>query len=97
MEKNNQPQHLAVLVVLISQVTLLATVAFAEHIVRHNRLVEAGFGFSFLFGLIVSVGFVGMYRERVVELGFWGFLLANPLHMAVVIATAGQIVTILLV
>jgi hypothetical protein len=96
MEKNNQ-QHPAVLVVLISQITLLATVAFAEHIVRHNRWVEAGFGFSFLFGLIVSVGFLGMYRERVVEWGFWGFLLANPLHMAVAIATAGQIVTILLV
>jgi hypothetical protein len=46
-------------VVLVFQVTFLVTLAFAEHIVRHNRWIGAGFGFSFLFGLILSVGFLG--------------------------------------
>jgi hypothetical protein len=95
MKKNNQ-QHLAVLVVLAFQVAYLATFAFAEHIVRHNRWIGAGFGFSFLSGLIFSVGFFGMWRERVVDTDFFSFLLANPVHLAVLIATAGQIAAILL-
>jgi hypothetical protein len=96
MKKNNQ-QHLAELVVLIAQIVFLAVFALAEHVVRHNRWVAAGFGFSFLFGLILSVGFFGMSRARAADSTFFGFLLANPVDLAVVIATAGQLAAILLV
>ncbi|MBB5407609.1 MULTISPECIES: hypothetical protein [unclassified Paraburkholderia] len=96
MKKNNQ-QHVVVLVVLISQIAFLAMFAFAEPVVRHNRWLAAGFGFDFLFGLILSVGFVGMWRTRAVDSDFLGFLLANPVDLAIVIATAGQLVAILLV
>jgi hypothetical protein len=96
MEKNDQ-QQFAVLVVLIFQIAFLTAFALAEHVVRHNRWVSAGFGFSFLFGLILSVGFFGMWRSRVADSDFLGFLLANPVHLAVVIATAGQLLAILLV
>ena len=95
MTKNNQ-QHLAVLVVLIAQIAFLALFALAEHVVRHNRWVGAGFGFSFLFGLILSVGFVGMWRMRAEDSTFFGFLLANPVDLAVVVATAGQLVAMLI-
>ncbi|EDZ99873.1 hypothetical protein BH160DRAFT_4798 [Burkholderia sp. H160] len=96
MKKNNR-QHLAVLVVLIFQIAFLAMFAFAEPVVRHNRWVGAGFGFSFLFGLILSVGFLGMWRTRTGDSDFFGFLLANPVDLAVVIATVGQLVAILVV
>ena len=96
MEKNNQ-QQFAVLVVLILQIAFLATFALAEHVVRHNRWVSAGFGFSFLFGLILSAGFFGMWRLRADDSDFLRFLLANPVELAVVTATAGQLVAILLV
>ncbi|MGF6654009.1 hypothetical protein OKW34_004598 [Paraburkholderia youngii] len=96
MKKDNQ-QHIAVLVVLISQIAFLAMFAFAEHVVRHNKWIAAGFGFDLLFGLILSVGFVGTWRARAIDSDFFGLLLANPVELAVVIATAGQLVAILLV
>ncbi|MPW08825.1 hypothetical protein GCT19_24735 [Paraburkholderia sp. CNPSo 3155] len=71
--------------------------AFAEHLVRHNKWIAAGFGFDLLFGLILSVGFVGTWRARSIDSDFLGLLLANPVELAVVIATAGQLVAILLV
>ncbi|MBB5414145.1 membrane protein YdbS with pleckstrin-like domain [Paraburkholderia atlantica] len=96
MKKDNQ-QHIAVLVVLISQIAFLTMFAFAEHLVRHNKWIAAGFGFDLLFGLILSVGFVGTWRARSIDSDFLGLLLANPVELAVVIATAGQLVAILLV
>lgn len=93
--KKNDHQHLAVLVVLVSQAAFLATLAFAEHVVRHSKWVGAGFGFSLLFGLIFSVGFLGMWRACVDDKDFFDFLRANPFHLAVVIATAGQLAAVL--
>jgi hypothetical protein len=94
---NNNYQQLVVSVVLASQVAFLALFAFAEHVVRYNRWIGAGFGFSFLFGLILSVGFLGAWRQRASDQGLFGFLLASPAELAVAIATVGQIAAILLV
>jgi hypothetical protein len=38
-----------------------------------------------------------MWRDRIIDTDFSGFLLANPVHLAVVIATAGQIAAVILV
>ena len=71
--------------------------AFAEDLVRHSKWVGALFGFSFLFGLILSLGFYGMWRERSDELSLLRFLQANTAYLAVAIATAGEAASILLV
>lgn len=73
------------------------TFAFAEDLVRQSKWVSALFGFSFLFGLILSLGFYGMWRERRDELSLFSFLQTDPIYLAVAIATAGQAASILLV
>ncbi len=95
MKKRNW-QHGFVSVVLSCQIACLTMFAFAEDLVRQNKWVGALFGFSFLFGLVLSLGFYGMWRERSDELSLFRFLQANPVFLAVAIATAGQTASILL-
>lgn len=71
--------------------------AFAEDLIWQSKWVGALFGFSFLFGLILSLGFYGMWRQRSDELSLLRFLQVHPLYLAVVIATAGEAASILLV
>jgi hypothetical protein len=96
MKKRNW-HHGFVLVVLLCQIACLTMIAFAEHVVRHNKWVGALFGFSFLLGFILSLGFFGMWRQRSDELSLFGLFQAYPVYLAVAIATVGELASMLLV
>ena len=71
-------------------------VAFAERVVRHNKWAGVLFGFSFLFGLILSLGALGTWLQRSDKSSLLDFLQANPAYLVVVLATAGELATMLL-
>ena len=93
--KGDDQRHPVVLIVLSSQIACLATFAFAEEFVVKNRWMGAGFGLSFLFGLILTRGYIGMWRNRSDEISLVGFLRENPTYFAVLTATLGEAVAIL--
>ncbi|MBN3793226.1 hypothetical protein [Burkholderia sp. Ac-20353] len=94
MKKNDQ-RHPAVLVVLASQIACLTIFAFAEEFVEKSKWMGAWFGLSFLFGLILTRGHIGMWRNCSDERSLVAFLMENPTYLAVAIATLGQLVAIL--
>ena len=93
--KDNNQRHPAVLVVLASQIACLTMFAFAEEFVERSKWMGAWFGFSFLFGLVLTRGYIGMWRNQNDEAGVVRFFLKNPTYLAVAIATLGQLVAIL--
>jgi hypothetical protein len=95
--KRHNWEHGFVSVVLLCQIACLTMFAFAEDLIRQSKWVGAFLGFTFVFGLILSLGFYGMLRERSDELSLFRFLQAEPVYLAVAIATAGQAASILLV
>ncbi|MGU7773926.1 hypothetical protein ACV229_27575 [Burkholderia sp. MR1-5-21] len=60
-----------------------------------SRWMGAWFGFSFLFGLILTRGYIGMWRNRSDETSIVGFFLDHPTYLAIVVATLGQAIAIL--
>lgn len=93
--KDNDQRHPVAWIVLASQIACLATFAFAEDLVMKSKWIGAWFGFSFLFGLILTRGYLGMWRNRSDETSLVGFLLAHPTYLAVTVATLGQAAAIL--
>lgn len=94
--KKRDGHHGFLLVVLLCQIASLTMAAFAEHVVWHNKWVGVVFGFSFLFGLILSLGAFGMWRNHRDESSLLDFFQANPLYLAIALATAGEMATMLL-
>jgi hypothetical protein len=95
MKKRNG-HHGFLQVVLLCQIACLTMVAFAEPMVRHSKWVGVVFGFSFLFGLILSLGAFGMWRQRSDASSLLDFFRENPAYLAVALATAGQMASMLL-
>lgn len=91
------PHNLGALLVLICQVLFLAAFGFGWETVERNRWMQAILAFSMLFGLILSLGFYGMWRKSKDDVDLGTFLRTNPIYLAVAIATVGEIATILLV
>jgi hypothetical protein len=89
--------NLGALVVLFFQIIFLAAFAVSSDIVEHNRWFQIILSFSMLFGLILSLGFYGMWRNRKDEVDLGTFLRTHPIYLAVAIATAGEIATIILI
>jgi len=94
--KKRDGHHGFVLFVLLCQIACLTMVAFAEHVVRHSKWVGVVFGFSFLFGLILSLGAFGTWRNRSDESSLLDFFQANPAYLAIALATAGEMASMLL-
>jgi len=88
--------HPGELAVLAMQVLCLCVFAFAPDSFNHSKLLSAAIAFSLLFGLLLSLGFFGTWRQFRDEVGLWTFLNTNPVESAVAIATAGEALAILL-
>lgn len=89
--------HPGLLVVLAVQLLCLSAFAFSPDNLDHNKWLSAAIAFSLLFGLILSLGFVGTWNQFRDDVGLWTFLNTNPVESAVAIAAAGEVVTILLI
>ena len=88
--------HPGILVVLAVQLLCLSAFAFSPDSLNHNKWLSAGIAFSLLFGLILSLGFFGTWNQFRDDVGLWTFLNTNPVDSAVAIATAGEVLAILL-
>ena len=89
--------HPGVLVVLAAQLLCLSALAFSPGSLDHNKWLSAAIAFSLLFGLILSLGFFGTWNQFRDDIGLWTFLNTNPVESAVAIATAGEVLAILLI
>jgi hypothetical protein len=96
MSKCNQ-FHPGVVIVLCCQLVCLGSFACAADSIGHSKWLGGILGFSFLFGLILSVGFFGDWAKVKDEVDLLTFLGSNPLYLTVAIATIGEMMTILLV
>jgi hypothetical protein len=94
--KKRDAHHAFVLIVLLCQIACLTITAFAERVVQHNKWVGVLFGFSFLFGLVLSLGTLGAWLQRGDKSSLLDFLQENPACFAVALATAGEMTTMLL-
>ncbi len=88
--------HPGVLVVLAVQLLCLSAFAFVPDGLNHNKWLPAAIAFSMLFGLILSLGFVGTWNQFRDDVGLWTFLNTNPVESGVAIATVGEALAILL-
>jgi hypothetical protein len=88
--------HPGLLAVLAVQVLCLSAFAFAPGTLDHNKWLSAAIAFSLLFGLILTLGFFGTWNDFKDDVGLWTFLNTNPVESAVAIATAGEVLAILM-
>jgi hypothetical protein len=87
--------HPGLLVVLAVQLLCLSAFAFSPGSLDHNKWLSAAIAFSLLFGLILSLGFLGTWNQFRDDIGLWTFLNTNPVEAAVAIAAAGEAIAIL--
>ena len=89
--------HPGILLVLAAQLLCLSAFAFSPAILDHNKWLSAAIAFSLLFGLILSLGFAGTWNQFSDDVSLWTFFNTNPVESAVAIATAGEVLAILLI
>jgi hypothetical protein len=87
--------HPGLLVVLAVQLLCLSAFAFSPGSLDHNKWLSAAIAFSLLFGLILSLGFLGTWNQFRDDVSLWAFLNTNPVESAVAIAAAGEAIAIL--
>ena len=94
---NGVQYHPGLLVVLGVQLLCLSAFAFSPDSLDHNKWLSAAIAFSLLFGLILSLGFFGTWNQFRDDIGLSTFFNTNPVESAVAIATAGEVLAILLI
>jgi hypothetical protein len=88
--------HPGMLLVLAAQIVCLAAFSFAAHLLDNDKWLSLTLGFSLLFGLILSLGFFGTWSRFRDDIDLWTFLNTNPVESAIAIATAGEVIAILM-
>jgi hypothetical protein len=88
--------HPGMLLVLAAQIVCLAAFSFAPHLLDNEKWLSLTLGFSLLFGLILSLGFFGTWSRFRDDIDLWTFLNTNPVESAIAIATAGEVIAILM-
>jgi hypothetical protein len=88
--------HPGMLFVLAAQIVCLAAFSFAANHLDNDKWLSVTLGFSLLFGLILSLGFFGTWSQFRDDIDLWTFLNTNPVESAVAIATAGEVIAILM-
>jgi hypothetical protein len=89
--------HPGMLAVLAAQLVCLAAFSFAAHLLNDDKWMSVTLVFSLLFGLILSLGFFGTWNRFRDDIDLWTFLHTNPVESAVAIATAGEVIAILMI
>jgi hypothetical protein len=87
--------HPGLLVVLAVQLLCLSGFAFSPDSLDHNKWLSGAIAFSLLFGLILSLGFLGTWNQFRDDVSLWAFLNTNPVESAVAIAATGEVLAIL--
>ncbi|HEV3422817.1 MAG TPA: hypothetical protein VG105_03340 [Paraburkholderia sp.] len=88
--------HPGMLIVLAAQVVCLATFSFAADLLNNDKWLSVTLGFSLLFGLILSLGFFGTWSQFRDDIDLRTFFNTNPVESAIAVATAGEVIAILM-
>ncbi|ANB74956.1 hypothetical protein AYM40_21185 [Paraburkholderia phytofirmans OLGA172] len=88
--------HPGVLTTLSCQLICLAAFSWNANASGHEKWLEILLGSSLVAGLILSLGFFGVWLRFKSEVDLHKFLSTNPVYLAIAIATLGEVLTIML-